>query len=749
MKYSLLLLFLLLNISYGNAQNFIYGTITSKESKLPIDLATVSIVSKGIGTNTNAEGKFQLSITEYNKYDTIQFSIIGYETKKILVGNLLGKDTKIQLEPKIYSLEEVTIRAKKLTANDIIKSVIKNKAKNYNFNPFKLDAYYREIRKVNGKYDHLIEIALNTYGKGIDKYHQTIELVNSRKIDHVRFVHEENLLNSTLRLDYIANSEGIKLSNFKQNKYKFEDIRLEDGKNIYVISSGAFPDRKYTFYIKEDDYAIIRLEMEDWYAERGKLYLAPIDKTHLFRLRHFKVVNIYKSYKQKYYPDYISVLWDYDRYNTATKSVYENSNWLREFRVNQIMTENIGLPDLSRIMSKFGAKIEDQMTQYDAEFWRNYNLVPLTSKIISDLESKGALEDQFIKNGSQAKKRKKFTCDKGAGIENAICLLQNYHELYEIPASQIAVAVNGKLVISEAFGYADLETKTKATVKTPFRIASISKSLAAVCAMKLMENGLLGLDIPVQTYVPSFPKKKWEITSRHLLNNTSGIRHYLDEEDFYRNKQYNSMTEAIEIFKDDSLLFQPNKSSQYSSFGFNLLGAVVEGASKTHYLTYLNKNILLPLQMTSTYGEKKDSLQTPKESNYYILKEGQKVKEAPQNLSYKWSSGGITSTAEDLTKFGIGLLNAIILKKETLQLFLNPQLIFDNEGSGYRLGWFVDTDQEGKIMIHHSGTAPAYSSHLLIYPDKGIVIAYLANTGTDTFFDKDFADEIIKAIEKK
>ncbi len=748
MRYYLLLCFLLMMFD-GKSQSFIYGTIISKESKQPIDLVTVGIVNKGIGTNTNAEGKFQLHITAANQNDTIQFSMIGYETQKILVKSLAGKDNTIWLEPKIYSLEEITVKAKRLTANDIMKRVIQNRAKNYSDKPFKLNAYYREIRNVNSKYDHLIEVALNTYGKGIDKYHQTIELVNSRKIDHVRFIHEENLLNSTLRLDYIANSEGIKLSNFKKNNYKFENIVSEGDKNIYVISSGIFPDRKYTFYINEDDFAIIRLEMEDGYAERKKLYLSPIDKTHLLRLRYFKVVNIYKSYHQKYYPDYISVLWDYDKYNTSTKSVYENSSWLREFRVNQLVTQEIGQPDLSKVMSKFGSKIEDQMTQYDTEFWRNYNTVPFTSKIIADLESKGALEDQFIKNGSQARKRKKFTCEKESGIEKVRCLLRNYHELYEIPASQLAVAINGKLVISEAFGYADLETKTKATTQTPFRIASISKSLTAVCAMQLMEKGLLDLDKPVQNYVSSFPQKKWEITSRHLLNNTSGIRHYLDEEDFYRSKQYHSMTEAIEIFKDDSLLFQPNKSSQYSSFGFNLLGAVIEGASKMPYLTYLHKNILSPLQMTSSYGERNDSLKIPQESLYYISKEGQKIKESPQNLSYKWSSGGITSTAEDLTKFGIGLLQGNILKRETFQLFLNPQLTFDNEGSDYSLGWFVDTDQEGQIMLHHSGTAPAYSSHLLIYPAKGIVIAYLANTGTDTFFDKDFADEIIKAMDKK
>jgi CubicO group peptidase (beta-lactamase class C family) len=748
MKNYLLLYFLLIIIE-AKSQNLIFGTIISQESKQPIELVTVGIASKGIGTNTNAEGKFQLYILNSHQHDTVQFSMIGYETQKILVSNLVGKDNTIFLEPKIYSLGEITVKAKRLTANDIMRLVIQNKTKNYNEKPFKLDAYYREIRNVNGKYDHLIEVALNTYGKGINQYHQTIELVNSRKIDHERFVHEENLLNSTLRLDYIANSEGIKLSNFKKNNYKFENIAFEGDKNIYVISSGNYPDRKYTFYINEEDFSIIRLEMEDWYAERGKLYLAPIDKTHLFRLRYFKVVNIYKPHQHKYYPDHISVLWNYDKYNTSTKSVYENSSWLREFKVNQIITQEIGQPDLAKVMSKFGSKIEDQMTQYDAEFWKNYNTIPLTSKVITDLESKGALEDQFIKNGSQARKRKKFSCEKESGLEKVICLLRNYHELYEIPASQIAVAINDNLVISEALGYADLETKTKATTQTPFRIASISKTLTAVCAMQLKEKGLLDLDKSIQNYVPSFPSKKWEITSRHLLNNTSGIRHYLDNDDFYRNKQYNSMTEAIEIFKNDSLLFQPNKSSQYSSFGFNLLGAVIEGVSQTHYLSYLYKNIFSPLQMNSSYGERNDSFKIPQESNYYISKEGQKIKEPLQNLSYKWSSGGITSTAEDLAKFGIGLLRGSILKRETFQLFLNPQLLFNNEGTGYSLGWFIDTDQEGKIMLHHAGTAPAYSSHLLIYPSKGIVIAYLANTGTDTFFDKDFADEMIKIIERK
>lgn len=442
----------------GNSQNLVSGTVVDKATGTPIELVTVGVAKKGIGTNTNPNGQFRLIFNESDKEDTLGFSMIGYESAFVPLLNFRDNQ-EIRLEPKTYSLDEVTIRANKLVANDIIKKVIENRTRNYDNKPFKLEAYYRDLRNVNDKYDHLIEVALNTYGKGIDNYHQTIELLEARKIDLLRFAHEENLLNQILRLDYIANNEGfIKLSDFKKNNYKLEDIRLEDEKNVYVITSGVFPERKYTFYINEEDFAIIRLEMEDWYADRGKLYTGPIDKTHQFRLRHFKVINIYKPLEGKYYPDYLSALWDYDKYNTATKSIYEKSSWLRELRVNQIVAGNTTKPDPSKLMTKFGAAIDDQMTQYNPDFWKNFNVVPLTTQVIADLERGGSLEEEFIRNGNRARKKKSFKCDKDLSPnERIICLVENYQNQYDIPGAQLAVSVDGKLVISEAFGYSDLD----------------------------------------------------------------------------------------------------------------------------------------------------------------------------------------------------------------------------------------------------------------------------------------------------
>ena len=407
MKNRFLLILPQLIVTSTSAQNFISGTVVDKESKALIELATVGIVGKVIGSNTNADGKFRLLISEPNKQDTIQFSMIGYETAKIIASDLVDKENKIQLTPMVYSLEEVIVRSKKIVPNDVIKNVINRRERNYDFNPFRLEAYYREIRFVNEKYDHLIEVALNTYGKSVDNYYQEIELLNTRKIDHVNFTHDENLLNSTLRLDYIANAEGfINLSDFKKNNYKFDDIRMTDTENVYIISSGSYPNRKYTLFIDEDTYAIVRLEMEDWYAEREKIYISPIDKNHQFRLRHFKVINIYNHYEGRYYPGYISVLWNYDKYDNTAKSVYECGDWLREFKVNKVFIKNTAKPDPSKIMKKFGVKIDDQMTLYNADFWKSYNLIPLTSKMVVDLESKGALETQFIENGNRAIKNK-------------------------------------------------------------------------------------------------------------------------------------------------------------------------------------------------------------------------------------------------------------------------------------------------------------------------------------------------------
>ena len=98
------------------------------------------------------------------------------------------------------------------------------------------------------------------------------------------------------------------------------------------------------------------------------------------------------------------------------------------------------------------------------------------------------------------------------------------------PGLALAVAVDGKIVYSEGFGYADLEERVPVWPTTKFRIGSISKPLTATALMQLVEAGKLDLDAPVQKYVPSFPDKGAVITVRMVGGHLGGIRHYRGDE---------------------------------------------------------------------------------------------------------------------------------------------------------------------------------------------------------------------------
>lgn len=145
----------------------------------------------------------------------------------------------------------------------------------------------------------------------------------------------------------------------------------------------------------------------------------------------------------------------------------------------------------------------------------------------------------------------------------------------KIPGLQVAVAVDGKLVWSEVFGYADLARRTRVTRTTMFRIGSVSKPLTATAVAQLVQQGKLDLDAPVQRYVPSFPEKPWPVTTRELAGHLAGIRHYAGNE-FLSNTPYPSVTAGLAIFENDSLLSEPGTRFAYSSYGFNVISAVIE-----------------------------------------------------------------------------------------------------------------------------------------------------------------------------
>ncbi|PYP69253.1 MAG: hypothetical protein DMD36_10665 [Gemmatimonadetes bacterium] len=296
----------------------------------------------------------------------------------------------------------------------------------------------------------------------------------------------------------------------------------------------------------------------------------------------------------------------------------------------------------------------------------------------------------------------------------------------KIPGLQVAVAVGGKLVWSEAFGYADLAREVPVTAETQFRIGSVSKPLTAAAVALLYEQGKLDLDAPVQRYVPSFPDKGYPITTRQLAGHLAGIRHYRGDE-FLRNRHFDTVLEGLAIFQGDSLLSPPGTKFSYSSYGWNLISAVVEGAAGQDFLTYMSRNVLRPLGLTHTAPDRVDSL-IPNRTRFYERgADSGFVPAPPVDNSYKWAGGGFLSTAEDLVRFGSALLEPGFLKAATLELLFTSQKTTAGEPTGYGVGWFVATDGRGHRWVSHGGSSVGGTTAFGVDRDSRIVIAITSN----------------------
>jgi len=140
---------------------------------------------------------------------------------------------------------------------------------------------------------------------------------------------------------------------------------------------------------------------------------------------------------------------------------------------------------------------------------------------------------------------------KAGAIER---ILSSWMSKHGIPGLSAAVAVDGRILWSSAYGMADVENFVPAKVETAYRSASIGKPMTATAAMRLVETGKLDLDAPVQRYCPAFPVKAWPLTTRDLLRHMGGVRHYggpHDQAEQLSTRHYRSVSESLEPFRDD------------------------------------------------------------------------------------------------------------------------------------------------------------------------------------------------------
>jgi serine beta-lactamase-like protein LACTB, mitochondrial len=295
-----------------------------------------------------------------------------------------------------------------------------------------------------------------------------------------------------------------------------------------------------------------------------------------------------------------------------------------------------------------------------------------------------------------------------------------------VPGLSLAVAVDGKLLYSESYGYADLEERVPVWPTTKFRIGSISKTLTAVALMELVQAGKIDLDSPVQKYVPTFPDKGAPITVRMVAGHLAGIRHYKDDE-FQIQRHYSNVLDALNIFENDPLVAPPGTKFNYSSYGFNLLSAVIQSAAGEDFLAYIQRNVFNPIGLVHTTADQNTQIIEQRSRFYELPKDGHVENAEYVDNSYKWAGGGFLSTPEDLVRFGSSLLQPGFLKAETLKIMFTQQKTISGQEVPYGIGWFLQKSRSGKWTYEHSGGSVGGTSELILYPDSHVVIALVTN----------------------
>ena len=307
-------------------------------------------------------------------------------------------------------------------------------------------------------------------------------------------------------------------------------------------------------------------------------------------------------------------------------------------------------------------------------------------------------------------------------------LLHRAVESHEHVGITAGIYTNKQIIWNKGEGFADRQANETATADMIHRIASISKSMTAVAILQLFEQGKIDLDAPIQTYIPAFPQKpQGKITTRQLLTHTSGIAHYKGFWDGFSFKEYPDLLRAMGRFQKRNLVGKPGEVYQYTTYGYVVLGVIIERVSEMSYEEYMQKHIWEPAGMKSTAVEHKGDSHPDKSALYRITKKGKLKKDMKTNLSMKVPGGGIQSTSHDLLLFGRAIIENRLIKQETLNLMLEDPGIRER-GNPYGMGWFLYDKETGNRIIGHSGAQAGTCSQLLIHLDKGIVISVISNT---------------------
>jgi CubicO group peptidase (beta-lactamase class C family) len=301
-------------------------------------------------------------------------------------------------------------------------------------------------------------------------------------------------------------------------------------------------------------------------------------------------------------------------------------------------------------------------------------------------------------------------------LEPAFRLVREAVEKNEVPGAIALVARNGHVLRHEAFGLRDVENQIPFTTNTLCWIASITKPVTVTAAMTLVDAGKIGLNDPVEKYLPQFREQKdtngthHVFTIRQLMSHTSGLVPNPPTrrsgwpmggplDDFWLQQ---NLPEIVQTIAKSQLRFKPGSKFEYSNSALFVLGRVIEVVSGKAYATYVKEKIFEPLGMMDSYYAPPGNAAS-RVANIYAQRDGKREAIFHFNPTVKISNtapdGGLFSYPAQLFPFLQMFLDndGRVLSRASVAEMLKPQP--QNWGLGWSLpdGLFLHEGSSGTV----------------------------------------------------
>lgn len=294
------------------------------------------------------------------------------------------------------------------------------------------------------------------------------------------------------------------------------------------------------------------------------------------------------------------------------------------------------------------------------------------------------------------------------------------------PGAAVIVVQDGKVIFRKGYGLANVELGVPIKPEMVFRIGSMTKQFTAVAVMMLVEEGKIGLDDDIRTYLTDYPNPGKKITVRNLLTHTSGIPELLEIKAWEKHvRDPITPDELISFFKDKPLDFAPGEKWSYSNSGYVLLGKIIEEVSGKSWTDFLRERIFKPLNLIHTDIDDNRTIVPGHVEGYQ--KVGDEIIHAPMvDMSHPYGGGSIYSSVDDLAKWDEALYTNKLISKSSLEQCFTPVVLNNGKTAPYGFGWMVQQFL-GRKEIHHGGRIYGFLSEGIWLPHEHLYVAVLSN----------------------